>query len=348
MVESTTRQEFEEGQDPRSLPKPKPLRGVVRRPLPIGRLTREMKTGLGATFLDLGGAVDKDLEQSGILADIERDALAWREREGKGKGPVGQGGRLLSEEREKELRRLFRRVELRRLGDIIRPAVDDWEIAGSGTVYESHIRNYNAGGRAGQKRLGATGRPQPGVRIVPSFDLRNPFILDSLKSRANLLTGGIAQDTFDRIRTVIADSFYIKGNNPLQTARLLKKDFSWMSRTRSELVARTETLAVTGEAEHTLYTASGVPFKKWLTTLDGLERETHFEAHGQIQAIDDYYQVGDSELLFPGDPGGDIEELANCRCSEIPVVRAGQFTGQPVWDGNVAPDEFAAGLPRAA
>ena len=99
---------------------------------------------------------------------------------------------------------------------------------------------------------------------------------------------------------------------------------------------------ITSQGQQTLYKASGVEFKRWLTTLDGLERLTHFEAHGQIVPIDQPFLVGDEEMQHPGDPSADIKEVASCRCAHIAVVSASQvFSEANVWAGDVAPDQFS-------
>lgn len=56
--------------------------------------------------------------------------------------------------------------------------------------------------------------------------------------------------------------------------------------------------------------------KIWNAVDDRHTRETHAEADGQVVALSDPFEVGDSELMFPCDDslGADIGELINCRC----------------------------------
>jgi len=125
-------------------------------------------------------------------------------------------------------------------------------------------------------------------------------------------------------------------------AKTLEQEFGFLSRDRAELIARTETLAVTEEASHTVYEASGVEWERWLATLDGKERPDHFEAHGQIKTIDDVFVVGGEELRYVGDPEASLEQTANCRCSAEPIVTQEQFFSDAlVWRGDVDPDEFS-------
>jgi len=57
--------------------------------------------------------------------------------------------------------------------------------------------------------------------------------------------------------------------------------------------------------------------KTWEAILDGKERDTHFEADGQVVRVEENFTVGNSQLRFPGDSsqGAEAEEVINCRCS---------------------------------
>ena len=91
---------------------------------------------------------------------------------------------------------------------------------------------------------------------------------------------------------------------------------------RAELVARTEATgaynAAAWEAARVQEKALGIELQKaWVCTIDGVTRDTHFKADGQRVSLDGEFQVGRALLKFPGDPDGDIEETANCRCTMI-------------------------------
>ena len=86
---------------------------------------------------------------------------------------------------------------------------------------------------------------------------------------------------------------------------------------RATLVAENQTNGV-ANAEG-LYDAldEGYTHKTWVTMQDNRVRDTHMEVDGTTIPIDEAFQVGGSELLFPGDDslGADASELANCRCT---------------------------------
>lgn len=59
--------------------------------------------------------------------------------------------------------------------------------------------------------------------------------------------------------------------------------------------------------------------KVWISMNDDKTRDSHLDADGQEQNIDEPFEVGDSLLMEPGDDslGADIEEIANCRCVKV-------------------------------
>jgi hypothetical protein len=270
------------------------------------------------------------LEGSGLLSDLARDAQKWRERIGK-KAARGRSGRELGRERARLIEPLFETDEVRAIGRLFGTEADDWRIELEATLLKDYVKLYNAGGRGARLKL----------RVSGSFELHSPFILEALEERANLISG-ISDSVYDRLRTVIAEEFYLNGKGPLEVAKLLEQEFSYLSRERAELIAHQETLAITEEAQQAVYEASGVPFKRWLTTLDGRERPDHFEAHGQIVAVEDPFIVGGEELQHPGDSSASLEQTARCRCDDIPIVTEDQLISDAhVWDGDNDPDEFS-------
>lgn len=59
-----------------------------------------------------------------------------------------------------------------------------------------------------------------------------------------------------------------------------------------------------------------IPFKAWITRMDGVVRPTHKAALGQRQRDDEPFNVGDSKLMYPRDLslGASTLETARCRC----------------------------------
>lgn len=332
---------FEEDPEEELASRPRQHLGVMRRPVPISKLQRQTKSRLSASVKRFKSNILAAFEGSGVLEFAYQDALERQRKrvDPRWKAPVGVGGTPLGPDARREIQRFFNANGVDFMSSLSISAVKDWELELEAILYEQGVEAYNIGGQAARATLGVRG----------GFNLRNPFIVQTLRDRANMLAGGIADSEFERLKTVFAEGFYLRGENPLTVARTMEQEFNFLSRDRANLVARTEAVVITGGAQQQCYQASGVEFKRWLTTLDGRERESHFEAHGQLVPINEPFIVGDEELQFPGDPDGDIKEIANCRCSHIAVVSAEQvFSDANVWAGDVDPDQFSRERLQAA
>lgn len=55
--------------------------------------------------------------------------------------------------------------------------------------------------------------------------------------------------------------------------------------------------------------------KTWIARHDDRVRRTHVEADGQSVPMNSVFHVGDSLMLYPGDPNAPAGEVVNCRCS---------------------------------
>jgi 2'-5' RNA ligase len=53
---------------------------------------------------------------------------------------------------------------------------------------------------------------------------------------------------------------------------------------------------------------------EWVTMHDSHVRAQHKVADGQVRRHGEPFHIGESELMYPGDPSGHIEDWINCRC----------------------------------
>lgn len=86
---------------------------------------------------------------------------------------------------------------------------------------------------------------------------------------------------------------------------------------RSILIAETETNNAANYDGYEEAKANGATEKVWVTLGDNRVRPTHQAVDGLTVGIDEYFHVGNAEMLFPGDEihaYDHPEELCGCRC----------------------------------
>jgi hypothetical protein len=133
---------------------------------------------------------------------------------------------------------------------------------------------------------------------------------------------GITETTKKLIRDVFINA-YAQG---LGIDDIIKQfEDTEMSRIRSRLIARTETVTSANGGALIVAKETGLLLNKtWLATKDSRTRHDHAEVDGHTVGRDDYFDVGGSEMLYPGDRGGKdgkpevpASEIVNCRCTTI-------------------------------
>ncbi len=131
---------------------------------------------------------------------------------------------------------------------------------------------------------------------------------------------GITDTTRDLIRVV------------MQIATEEGRDFDWieeqltkesydLTRNRSRLIARTETVTATNQAAYLAAAKTGLLMRKeWLSASDNRVRPDHAQVNGANVEFEDYFTVGADKLLIPGakvqENGleSSAKEVCNCRC----------------------------------
>lgn len=94
-----------------------------------------------------------------------------------------------------------------------------------------------------------------------------------------------------------------------------KKDFP-LSNFRATMLSIQLATTVMNFDEYLQAIKDGKTRKVWITENDDVVRKTHQEVDGLDIPINNYFNVGNSLLLFPGDSvnGAELKELINCRC----------------------------------
>lgn len=162
-------------------------------------------------------------------------------------------------------------------------------------------RLVQATGTASAQRLAA--------EIGISFDLLQPGLLEYTQREAAWLVTQIADTTKQAIRDALAQGLNEGESIPQMTRRL--QESGAFSRSRAELIARTETTRVTNGGQRESLSDyvrenGGKATKRWLTARDERVRPEHVALEGEVRGIDDAFSNG---LQAPGEPG--------CRCTLV-------------------------------
>jgi len=90
---------------------------------------------------------------------------------------------------------------------------------------------------------------------------------------------------------------------------------------RAVRVARTmSTAAANGGKLEGWKQSEVVTGKRWRSSGGSRTRKSHRKVNGDVQPLDKKFKVGDSWLMYPGDPSGEAKEIVNCRCTMQSVM----------------------------
>jgi hypothetical protein len=111
-------------------------------------------------------------------------------------------------------------------------------------------------------------------------------------------------------------------------------------------VARTEVISATNAGSYAMAQTTGLDMEKqWIATEDTRTRLTHREADGQLQPLSQPFEVGGSQLQYPGDPTGPADEVINCRCTQGYEIPADQpLLNEPAADLSLPSSSSDTGL----
>lgn len=127
----------------------------------------------------------------------------------------------------------------------------------------------------------------------------------------------INEFTRETLRAVISDGV-ARDQSFLSISRDIRKIYgNKFGPRRAIKIARTEIVSASNFGAREGALATGLDFvKKWVTTFDGRERDTHHDCNGQERDMNDPYDVGGHPAQFPGDPKLPAKERIQCRCAE--------------------------------
>jgi len=124
----------------------------------------------------------------------------------------------------------------------------------------------------------------------------------------------ITGSDLSRMNTILSDGA-AQGLTAQEIAGNLNNNFEELTTGRAMTIARTETQGAYSYAA--LDAAKDVApnwSKEWATTSEK-PRDAHDDADGQVvEDLEEPFDVGGEELMYPGDPSGSEENVINCQC----------------------------------
>jgi uncharacterized protein with gpF-like domain len=168
---------------------------------------------------------------------------------------------------------------------------------------------------AGQQLYDEIGKDS--VWTTPSKDA-----IQFVQDRANLLAN-VPDEVHAEIMQSIEQGLQ-QGESRKELMSRISSAFDEIARGRAETIANTETAAAFNYSRDKAMREAGVTHKKWLHSQSPLIKEprpTHLAADGQVQPIDEPFDVGGVQFMRPADDslGAGPEDIINCHCVAIPT-----------------------------
>lgn len=164
-------------------------------------------------------------------------------------------------------------------------------------------------------------------KAAPNLELLSEQWADDIErygkqysARQIVLLQGTALSTLKRVtrQLFLDEAFQVAGAT--ERARILQKRFDKLSYMQAERIVRTEATTAANYAIQksalTIYPKEQLK-KRWITSMDGRERDWHGVANGQEVNMDGKFTVG-GELLDRAGMGSARNRI-NCRCVTMPV-----------------------------
>lgn len=165
-----------------------------------------------------------------------------------------------------------------------------------------------------------------------SFDVTNPLAGKVLAQSGSQIVGIAKTTQLDVMKTV--RYAYDQGLSIPDTAKAIRAAMRATAPSRARLIARTELAgAVNGSslaATKLVDQATGAGYSKTWLTAPGAPYPRHEDYEGldgQTVGLDEPFDVGGSDLQYPGDPDGPPEEICNCRCALRYADQGGEAEG---------------------
>lgn len=146
-------------------------------------------------------------------------------------------------------------------------------------------------------------------------DVMNVSIMKGLKSMSLKHAAKSAKTSQKNLKKVIETTLEQEGTVQ-DLAKNIKASYGIQVPRRSLMIARTELTGVISNGALRTLAHEGYTEKKWITNIDGRERESHAAINGQVRKLESDFSIGGA---YPGDSSLQPEERIHCRCTLIGV-----------------------------
>lgn len=190
-------------------------------------------------------------------------------------------------------------------------------------IVKTLARRMNPVYRHGVNEAGKKALREVGVD-PDAFSLEDPRVRRFLRKEAAKKIKDVSKTTRDKLAKTLAEGV-ADGESIPQLAERVSAVFAEAKGSRARTIARTETIRASNFGAVEGYQQSGVVERKeWIATRDDKTRDEHSAADGQTVALDEPFDVGGEDLMYPGDPTASAATTINCRCAVAPIVEGGK------------------------
>ncbi|WP_255170106.1 phage minor head protein [Natrononativus amylolyticus] len=155
-----------------------------------------------------------------------------------------------------------------------------------------------------------------------TLDVVPDHTLEALEEWAIESTNEVVATMSDEVSRVLR-SAHQDGDSIEEIATMLNTEVfeGRLKGTKAEEVAQTEMIASSNRGSHSAFQeADGVVAERWVSAMDGNQRDSHGAVHDQIVSVDSTFRLpGNIYMEYPGDKSAPVEEFVRCRCSIQPV-----------------------------
>ena len=272
-----------------------------------------------------------------LVTQPHLDDVRVREAAPKGLAALGRFREMAEARAEDLIAAQFKRegealaAALRRHSGPVSPDVLDAKLEALGRGWLPVLEKiYADTGRGAGRRtwdaLHRQGLVRRAISFTPSEAPWMGPIAAYLRLEAAAKVVGITDTSRSRLRRALATGVEAGDTIPALATRITDL-FSFMSKERATVIARTETLTAYSMGAHGAAVESGVRMDKvWRANRDGRVRPAHKRADGQRRGLDAPYDVDGERLMFPSDTslGASAENTIQCRCVSLYVPRPGR------------------------